>query len=264
MKYESPPGRRSPWEVFLQISLADKKVIITGGVSGIGRALTVAFASSGAEVLATYLTNPEAPQFAAELQALGLKVKVAKLDSRDRVAVDQLFAQLDQEGWTPDVLVNNAGLVRDQLLLGMEDQEWRDVMATNLDGTFYVTRAAARMMVRRRRGAILNVSSVAASRPGRGQCNYAASKGAIETMTRALAVELAPKNIRVNAIAPGVIATKMSADVRDAAGDEILKTTLLKRFGTCEDVAQPAVFLCSDGAAFITGEVLHVDGGLKL
>ena len=189
---------------------------------------------------------------------------VYKMDVRSSESVNQVMTEIEAAHGPISVLVNNAGVVRDNLLLAMEDAEWRDVMDTNLDGAFRMIRCVARQMVRARKGVIINISSVAASRPGRGQANYAASKGGIEAMTKALAVELSTKGIRVNAIAPGVIETEMSRDVREAAGDKILESVLLKRFGKPEDISAAVVFLASDFASYITGEVLHIDGGLKL
>jgi 3-oxoacyl-[acyl-carrier protein] reductase len=183
---------------------------------------------------------------------------------RSSKEVDDGVAAIEAEYGPIDVLINNAGIVKDDLMMAMEDAGWQDVINTNLGGAFYVTRAVSRQMMRKRSGNIINVSSVAASRPGRGQVNYAASKGGIETMTKALAVELAPRNIRVNCIAPGVIETEMSQDVRDAAGDKILESILVKRFGKPEDIANMAVFLASDLTSYITGEVIHIDGGIKL
>jgi 3-oxoacyl-[acyl-carrier protein] reductase len=249
----------------MQITLKGKNILITGGVRGIGRAMTTALAASGAQVFATYVSNNAAAQdFIGSLRSQGLSAHAFKMDVRDAKQVEDVVSLLETEYGKIDVLLNNAGIVKDDLILGMEDSAWNDVLATNLSGNFHVTRAVARNMVRKRSGNIINISSIAASRPGRGQVNYAATKGGVETMTKALAVELAPRNIRVNCIAPGVITTEMSQDVRDAAGNQILENILLKRFGTPEDIANLAVFLASDLSSYITGEVIHIDGGLKL
>ena len=239
----------------MQVSLQGKNILITGGVRGIGRAMTEAAAKAGGHVIATYLSNEAtAKDVIGGLQSQGLNVHACKLD----------VPALESEYGPIEVLINNAGIVKDGLLMAMEDDDWNDVLNTNLGGAFHVTRAVARQMIRARRGQIINISSVAASRPGRGQVNYAASKGGIEAATKALAVELSSRNIRVNCIAPGVITTEMSQDVREAAGDKILESILLKRFGNPEDIANMAVFLASDLASYITGEVIHIDGGLKL
>lgn len=249
----------------MQVSLKGKNVLITGGLRGIGRAMTEAVAKSGGRVIATYVSNPNAAQdLIGSFKAQGLEVHGCKLDVRNSKDVDAAVAQLESEIGPIDVLINNAGIVKDDLILSMEDDSWSDVINTNLGGAFNVTRAVARQMVRARKGNIINISSVAASRPGRGQVNYAASKGGVEAVTKALAVELAPRNIRVNCIAPGVITTDMSQEVRDAAGDKILESILLKKFGAPEDIANMAVFLASDLASYITGEIIHIDGGLKL
>ncbi|MFQ5894126.1 MAG: SDR family oxidoreductase, partial [Nitrospinota bacterium] len=159
---------------------------------------------------------------------------------------------------------NNAGIVRDQLLLAMEPDEWETVLATNLGATYHFTQAAAQPMMLQKAGRIINLSSAAATRGGRGQTNYAASKAAIEAFTRACAVELAPKGIMVNAVAPGLIETDMSLEVRSLAGDQIRQDIALGRFGKPEEVARVVLFLASDEAAYITGQVIHVDGGLRL
>lgn len=249
----------------MQISLENKVILVTGGVRGIGRAITESCAAAGATVIATYLSSDGAAHdFIGGLQSRGLKAHGYRLDVRNAADVNEVTAKIEQEHGPIHVAINNAGVVKDNLVMSMEDHEWREVIETNLGGAFHVTRAVARQMVRARRGAIINISSVAASRPGRGQSNYAASKGGLEAMTKALAVELSTKNIRVNAIAPGVIETEMSREVREVAGDKILEGILLKRFGTPNDIAAMAVFLASDFGSYITGEVIHIDGGLKL
>ncbi|MCX6116237.1 MAG: 3-oxoacyl-ACP reductase FabG [Proteobacteria bacterium] len=248
----------------MQINLNSKVVLVTGGTRGIGRAIAVACASAGAKVFATFLSSEaSARQFEGDMKKAGLDVECVKMDVRDTQSVQTAIRSIEEKTQNISVLVNNAGIVKDGLLLGMEDQDWADVINANLTGNFRVTREVAKMMVRSRKGSIVNISSVSASKPGRGQSNYASSKGGVEAMTKALAVEFAPKNIRVNSVAPGVIVTDMSQEVRDAAGEKILETVLMKRFGTPEDIAHAVLFLASDLSSYITGEVLHVDGGLK-
>ena len=229
-----------------------------------GRELALELARRGASVAAVDLRAESLAETAKLVTALGGKISTHALDITDAKAVAALPAAVTKALGQIDGLINNAGIVKDGLLMAMEDDDWNDVLNTNLGGAFHVTRAVARQMIRARRGQIINISSVAASRPGRGQVNYAASKGGIEAATKALAVELSSRNIRVNCIAPGVITTEMSQDVREAAGDKILESILLKRFGNPEDIANMAVFLASDLASYITGEVIHIDGGLKL
>ena len=160
------------------------------------------------------------------------------------------------------MLVNNAGVTADKLTLMMDDDDWHRVLRTNLDGAFYTSRAAAKHMLRKRTGRIINMSSISASRPNKGQANYAASKGGLEAFTRALAVELAPKKITVNAVAPGIIETEMSQRVRDAADKELKKMIPMRRYGQVSEVAGVVSFLAGPDAGYITGQIIGVDGGL--
>jgi 3-oxoacyl-[acyl-carrier protein] reductase len=200
----------------------------------------------------------------ASANAAGTRVAAVQVDIRDPRACEAAVEALVDARGGIDILVNNAGVVRDNVLTGMSDDEVKDVIDTNVGGVFNVTRAVAPFMVSRRQGTIVNLSSVSATRGGRGQTNYAASKGAIEAFTRALAVELAPRRIRVNAVAPGVIDTEMSQAVRDAAGDEVKSRILMRRFGQPQDVANAVWFLASQLSNYMTGQVVHVDGGFKM
>jgi 3-oxoacyl-[acyl-carrier protein] reductase len=245
--------------------LAGKVALVTGGSRGIGRAIVETLAADGARVTFFYRGNAEAAQdVVAGTLAAGQVVSAVQVDICDSaactIAVEALF---EREGCI-DVLVNNAGVVRDNVLTGMSDEELADVLDTNVGGVFNVTRAVAPFMVSKRSGVIINLSSVSAQKGGRGQTNYAASKGAVEAFTRALAVELAPRKIRVNAVAPGVIDTEMSQAVRDAAGDEVKSRILLRRFGQPQDVANAVWFLASPLADYMTGQIVHVDGGFKM
>jgi 3-oxoacyl-[acyl-carrier protein] reductase len=183
---------------------------------------------------------------------------------RDTAACAAAIERVMERGERIDILVNNAGIIRDNQLAALEDDDVTDVLDTNVGGVFNVTRAVVPYMIMQRAGRIINLSSVSASKGGRGQTNYAASKGAIEAFTRALAVELAPRNVLVNAVAPGVIETEMSQDVREMAGAEVKGRILLRRFGTPQDIACAVWFLASAYSSYVTGEILHVDGGFKM
>jgi len=242
-------------------SMNGHTVIVTGGTRGIGRAIVEAFVEAGAKVAFTYTqSSGVASEMLASLNKGSLRAMAAKVEGHEEF--DGFVQAVEEELGPVTVLVNNAGIIRDQLLMMMSESDWNDVIATNLTGTFIALRPVATLMVRRRRGVIINISSIAASRPGKGHANYAASKGGIESLTKALAVELAPRGVRVNCVAPGMIETDMSKHVRDLAGDEIVAKIPMKRFGTAKDIAHAVLFLTSDHASYITGNILHVDGGL--
>ena len=243
----------------------DKIILVTGASRGIGAATARAFAAEGGTVIVNYARSDEAAH--AVVKAIidsGGQAEAVCADVRDSDAIKAMVKGVVKRHRRIDVLVNNAGITRDQLAAVMSDEEWDDVLAVNVGGAFRVVRAVCRPMIRQRAGRIVNVSSVAGQKGGRGQSNYAASKAALEGMTRALAVELAPRGIAVNAVSLGVIDTEMSAFVREQAGDEVLGRILLGRVGTPEEAAQGILFLASDAAAYITGAVLPVDGGFKM
>ena len=249
----------------IESGLAGKTVLVTGGGRGIGRAIVELFARDGADVAFFYRGNAAAAaEVVEQARAAGRKVKGEQVDVTDAKAVGAAVERLAGEWGRIDVLVNNAGVIRDNLLGLLEDEDIRVVLETNVGGVFNVTRAVVPHMIARRAGKIVNLSSVSGEKGGRGQTNYAASKGAINAFTRALAVELAPRKITVNGVAPGVIETEMSQAVRDLAGDEVKGRILLRRFGQPQDVAYAVWFLASRFADYVTGEVLHVDGGFKM
>ena len=243
--------------------LSEQVAIVTGGSRGIGRAIVEILAASGMEVVFTYRDNVAA---ANEVIAAnpGKTISAEKVDARDSAACAVFVEKIVDRTGKIDLLVNNAGVVRDNLLAMLEDEDVKTVLDTNVIGTFNMTRAVVPHMVSKRRGKIVNLSSVSGEKGGRGQTNYAASKGAINAFTKSLAVELASRNIRVNAVAPGVIETEMSKTVRELAGDQITSRILLKRIGKPEDIANAVWFLSSKYADYITGEILHVDGGFKM
>ena len=245
--------------------LAGKSTLVTGGSRGIGRAIVELFAEEGARVTFFYRDNTEAAQdVVARMRDAGHDVEAEQVDVTDNAACSGAAERLADRAGRIDVLVNNAGVIRDNPLTGLDDDDIKVVLDTNVGGVFNVTRAVVPYMVMQRAGCIVNLSSVAGDKGGRGQTNYAASKGAVNAFTRALAVELAPRRIRVNAVAPGVIDTEMSQRVRDMAGDEAKARILLKRYGTAQEVAYAVWFLASDYANYVTGQVFHIDGGFKL
>jgi len=242
--------------------LKDKVAIVTGGSRGIGRAIVELLAANGMDVTFTYRENGTAAKEVVTA-AQGVKIYAELLDIRDGAACAAFVEKVADRTGQIDLLVNNAGVIRDNPLTNLDDEDVRVVLETNVTGTFNVTRAVAPFMISQRRGKIVNISSVAGEKGGRGQTNYAASKGAINAFTRALAVELAPRGITVNAVAPGVIETEMSRDVRERAANEVLSRILLRRVGQPADVAYAVWFLASRYADYFTGQVLHVDGGFK-
>jgi 3-oxoacyl-[acyl-carrier protein] reductase len=240
--------------------------LVTGGSRGIGRAIVKAFAAEGAKVAIVYRGNKEAADSLVQevIQAGGTALAL-QADVTDGTAAQRCVEQVESQLGPVSVLVNNAGVIHDDLFVRLEPEDWQAVLQTNLGGTYNFCRAIAYPMMKRRQGRIINISSIAAEHVNQGQTNYAASKGAINAFTRALAVELASRNVTVNAIAPGFIATDMSAAIRNKAGDLIEKKMIpMRRMGQPEDVAKVAVFLASADSAYITGQVLTVDGGLSL
>ena len=245
--------------------LAGKAVLVTGGSRGIGRAIVELFAEEGSDVTFFYRGGIDAAKEVVDAaRAADRKVTGEQVDVTDMAACSAAVERMVERTGRIDVLVNNAGIIRDAPLAGMEDDDVKAVIDTNVIGTFNVTRAVVPHMISKRAGRIVNMSSVSGEKGGRGQTNYAASKGAIDAFTRSLAVELAPRKINVNAVAPGVIETEMSQGVRDLAGDEVKARILLRRFGQPHEVAYAVRFLASAYSAYITGQVLHVDGGFKM
>lgn len=243
--------------------LAGKVAVVTGGTRGIGRAIVERLAAAGMTVAFTYRDNAAA---AAEVVAACPpgSVQGEAVNVCDAAACAAFVDAVVDRAGQIDLLVNNAGIIRDNTLALLEDDDIRAVLDTNVGGAFNMARAVCPHMISARRGKIINISSVAGEKGGRGQTNYAASKGAINAFTRALAVEVAPRGITVNAVAPGVIETEMSREVREMAGEQARSRILLRRFGRPEDIAHAVWFLASKYADYITGQILHVDGGFKM
>ena len=237
-------------------SLEGKTALVTGASRGIGRAIAAELARAGAAVVLGYRSGRgEAEALAAELGARAVQADVSSHDDA---------ARLVAEAGDLDILVNNAGLTRDGLLARMPDDDWRTVLETNLSSVFYTCRAVCRPMMRKRAGSIVNVSSIVGVHGNWGQTNYAASKAGIIGFTKSLARELGSRGVRANVVAPGYVKTQLTDVLPEAATSAMLENTPLGRLGEPEDVAGAVRFLCSDAAAFITGEVLLVDGGLGM
>jgi 3-oxoacyl-[acyl-carrier protein] reductase len=237
-------------------SLEGKNALVTGGSRGIGRAIALELAQAGASVVVGYRSGKDEAETVAG-EAGGRAVQADVSDAEDA-------ARLVADAGEPDVLVNNAGLTRDGLLPRMPDEDWRDVIETNLSAVFYTCRAAVRPMMKRRAGAIVNISSVVGIHGNPGQTNYAASKAGIIGLTKALARELGSRGVRANVIAPGYITSRLTDEISEDMRALMLQNTPLGRLGDPEDVAGAVRFLSSDAARFITGEVLLVDGGLGM
>ena len=251
--------------------LENKAVVVTGGSRGIGRSIVLTLAAQGADVTFLYCSNEAAANetlaAAADLSGTdnaGGTVKAKRVDVRNAESCEQAIDEIAEDAGKIDILVNSAGIIRDNILGLLTNEDVQEVLATNVVGVFNVLRPVIPYMVSKRRGKIINISSVAGEKGGRGQTNYAASKGAINALTKALAVELAPRNILVNCVAPGVIETEMTEAIRQQAGDVVKSRILLGRFGQPEDVANVVLFFASSLSDYVTGQVLHVDGGFKM
>lgn len=238
-----------------------KIVLVTGGTRGIGRACAAAFARAGARVALCGRDAETAARAAAEI---GGDTRGYAADMADSASVDALTAAVESDLGPVEILVNNAGITRDGLLMRMKDAQWTDVLDTNLNGAFRATRAVAKGMIKQRRGRVINVGSIVGLRGQGGQANYAAAKAGLIGFTKAYAQEVASRNITVNLVAPGYIDTDMTAGLDEKQTAAILAHIPLQRAGTPEDVAQAVLFLASDAAAYITGAILQVDGGLAM
>ncbi|HUL73576.1 MAG TPA: 3-oxoacyl-[acyl-carrier-protein] reductase [Vicinamibacterales bacterium] len=244
-------------------SMEGRVALVTGASRGIGRAIARALAARGAAVVAA-AREQHAAAVVEEIRGAGGRAEAAALDVTDSQSVDAAVAGALSRFGRLDVLVNNAGITRDQLVLRMKREDWDAVLATNLTAAFTCAQAVLKPMVKQRSGRIINITSVVGQAGNAGQANYAASKAGLIGLTKALALEVASRNITVNAVAPGLIETDMTRAISDGAHEAWAERIPLKRLGTPDDVAAAVVFLASDEASYITGQVLAVNGGMYL
>lgn len=245
------------------LDLNGKVALVTGGSRGIGRAICSRLAQHGALVIINYNRSPEeAESLSREISKEGGDCQLKRFDVSDGDQVQKACEEILKEHGKVDILVNNAGITMDQLFVRMKEHEWRAVMEVNLTGVYHCCRALARPMMRRKGGTIINMTSVAGLGGNPGQVNYSASKAGVVGMTKALAKELAPWGIRVNAVAPGYIVTEMTQGLSEKVKEEILGLIPMRRFGDPDDVACVVLFLASEASRYITGEVINTSGGL--
>jgi len=245
--------------------LRDRVAVVTGGSRGIGRAVVLALCRQGADCAFTYSSHQEAAEtLAAEVGKLGRRALPIRLDVRDFEGAKAMIEQVKNTFGRLDILVNNAGITRDRSLMGMSREDWGDVIDTDLTGVFNTTRACIITFLKQKSGSVVNISSVSGIRPMAGQVNYAAAKAGVIGFTKSLAKEVAPYNIRVNAVAPGFIETDMTSQLGEKFREKAVQQIPLGRFGTAEEIAQSVLFLLSDASRYITGQVLQIDGGLGM
>lgn len=243
--------------------LEQKNVIITGGSRGIGKGIAEIFAAHGANVAFTYNSSAEAAEaLAKNLESKGVKAKAYQSDASDFEQAQQLATDVMADFGSIDVLINNAGITKDNLLMRMSEDDFNKVVQVNLNSVFNLTKAVLRPMLKQRHGSIINMSSVVGIKGNAGQANYAASKAGIIGFSKSVALELGSRNIRSNVIAPGFIETEMTAKLDEATVESWRQSIPLKRGGTPEDIANACVFLASDMSSYITGQTLSVDGGM--
>jgi len=243
--------------------LEGKVALVTGGSRGIGKGVALKLAEQGAKVAFTYMSSAEKAKVVEdELKALGQDAKGYQSDASDYNASEELINNILEDFGQIDVVVNNAGITRDNLLMRMSEEQWDEIMTTNLKSVFNITKHVQRTMLKQRSGSIINMSSVVGVRGNAGQSNYAASKAGIIGFTKSIAQELGSRNIRCNAIAPGFIGTEMTGELGDDVMKEWLKSVPLNRPGDPEDVANAVLFLASDLSAYVTGQTLNVCGGM--
>ena len=243
----------------------NKTVLVTGGSRGIGKEIALKFAKQGYDVIINYVSDKtDTEELKKELEANGGKALIVKADVTNPEQIENLVKTAIETFGKIDVLVNNAGITKDNLLMRMSEEEFDKVIEVNLKGTFLMTKAVTKYMMKKRQGSIINLSSVVGVTGNAGQCNYAASKAGIIGFTKSVAKELASRNIRANAIAPGFITTDMTDVLSDEIKETIQEQIPLKRMGNAKEVAELAYFLGSEQSSYITGQIIHVDGGMVM
>jgi len=248
----------------MEKSLHDKVALVTGATRGIGRAIALTLGREGATVIGTATTDAGAASITQALAEAGTPGRGVVLDVAELSSIEAVLAQISEEFGAPLIVVNNAGITRDNLMLRMKEEEWQSVINTNLTAIFRVTKASLKGMTKARWGRIINISSVVGSMGNGGQANYAAAKAGLEGFGRALAAEIASRNITVNAIAPGFIETDMTQALPEAQREKLLTQVPAGRLGQPQDIAEAVAFLASERAAYITGTTLHVNGGMYM
>ena len=244
--------------------LEGKTAIVTGAARGIGAAIATRLANEGADIALCDLQADWLSETAEAVKAAGRKVVCYSVDVSDSEGVNEVVGAVVAEFGGVDVLINNAGITRDGLMMRMSEEDWDAVLNVNLKGTFLFTRAVSRPMMKKRTGAIVNIASIIGLIGNAGQCNYAASKAGVIALTKSAAKELASRNIRVNAVAPGFIQSKMTDALSEAVRDQMMGKIPMKKFGTPEDVADVVMFLAGNSAGYMTGQVLTVSGGMVM
>ncbi len=246
-------------------SLEGKSALVTGGTRGIGKAIVLGLAKSGANVAFTYARSKEAAtEVIKKVEALGCKALAFQADAVDAARAGEVIEETTKEFGSLDILVNNAGITKDTLIMRMSEQQWDDVINTNLKSVFNYSKACIRPFMKQRSGSIINISSVVGLSGNAGQTNYSASKAGIIGFTKSLAKELASRNIRVNAIAPGYIKTEMTDTLSDKVMESINASIPMGRPGNVEDIAAGVIFLAADASAYISGETIRIDGGMAM
>jgi 3-oxoacyl-[acyl-carrier protein] reductase len=246
------------------MELKDKTAFVTGGSQGIGRACALVMAEAGADVVVGGRNTEKLAGVVKEIEALGRRALAIALDVSNPAQIKTAFAEYTKQFDRLDILVNNAGITKDTLLPRMKLEQWDDVIHTNLRGAFLCTQEAVKLMLRQRYGRIINISSVVGHTGNAGQANYAASKAGLEGFTKSIAQEVASRNITVNAVAPGLVGTAMTEVLPDSVRAELIKRIPIGRMGTDREIAYGVKFLASDAASYITGQVVHISGGLYM